>query len=79
MDDEFSPETEPSGALQPPRKPPPTAVATATPSPPPQRHPRSFVRARSPFLPILSRALDVVDEFADAIAEALHLRPGKAP
>jgi hypothetical protein len=76
-EDEDSPPTEPTGALEPPRRRPPTAVATVTPGPPPERRPRSETQSAGvrPFLFYLSRALDVVDTLADAVAETLHLRP----
>ncbi|MDX2263252.1 MAG: hypothetical protein SFU84_16290 [Gemmatimonadales bacterium] len=57
--DEF-PTTEPSGALVPPGRVPPTAIATATPPPPP----RSVLdRVRS----LTLKALDIADAFADTL------------
>jgi hypothetical protein len=44
MDDSWLPEPDPSGALEPPRRNPPTAVGIATP-PPPARRPRYHDRA----------------------------------
>lgn len=74
MDDEFIRKTQPEGALGPPSRKPPTAVATATPNPEHRREP--IVRARRPILfRFLSRTLDVVDEVGDIIASALRLRP----
>ena len=77
MDDEFERETSPAGDLiVPPRK-PPTAVGLIVP-PSPDRHRRQSVRARKDrFSETVERAFDVVDELADAIAEALRLRPGR--
>jgi len=55
-----SPSTEPSGALVPPGRVPPTAIATATPPPPP----RSVLdRVRS----LTLKALDVADAFVDTL------------
>jgi hypothetical protein len=57
--DDF-PSTEPSGALVPPGRVPPTAIATATPPPPP----RSVLdRVRS----LTLKALDVADAFVDTL------------
>ena len=78
MDDEFERETSPAGDLiVPPRK-PPTAVGLIVP-PSPDRHRRQFVRARTDrFSQAVENVFDIVDELADVVAEALHLRPGKA-
>jgi hypothetical protein len=43
--EEFTPETEPSGSLDPPRRPPPTAVGAMTPEPEPD--PRRYEGERS--------------------------------
>jgi hypothetical protein len=75
MDDEFERETQPAGDLiVPPRK-PPTAVGLIVP-PSPDRHRRKTVRRRDRLTEFFERAFDVVDELADTVAEALHLRPG---
>jgi hypothetical protein len=72
--DDFIPQTQPSGALVPPNKPPGTAIATSAPLPP-SREPRAR-RLRDPNVlrRFLMRTLDVVDEVADAVAGGLGLR-----
>lgn len=79
MDDEFDRETQPSGALEPPSRKPPTAVGVATPGSSPERgRPVSVavVAARPNWLStFVSRTLDVVDELGDVVAEVLHVRP----
>jgi hypothetical protein len=78
MEDEFERETQPSGALDPPSRKPPTAVGVATPGPGGEGGRSALVRARttSSWLgKLLNRTLDVVDELGDVVAEALHLRP----
>ena len=72
--EDYTPPTQPSGALVPPTKLPPTAVALASPAPLPHRHPRSFTHS-NPITRFVGQTLDVVDEFADAVAEGLGLRP----
>ena len=70
--DEWTPETQTDGALTPPPRVPPVAVATSAPLPPPRpQHPsprQSGARA------LLVRALDRLDTIADGIAEAVGLR-----
>ena len=46
MTDDFTPETEPSGSLDPPRRNPPTAVGAMTPEPEPEPRPRHRHRHR---------------------------------
>lgn len=48
MSDDFTPETQPSGALEPPRRVPPTAVGVMTPEPEPGPHSHHHSRARVP-------------------------------
>jgi hypothetical protein len=50
MSDDFTPETQPGGALEPPRRVPPTAVGVMTPEPEPgpHAHPASHNRVPSP-------------------------------
>ncbi len=50
MSDDFTPETQSSGALEPPRRLPPTAVGVMTPEPEPapHSHHRSHARIPSP-------------------------------
>lgn len=74
MDDEFERETAPSGDLVVPPRKPPTAVGLIVP-PSPDRHRRPSVRRRDRLSTVIDRAFDVVDELADAVAEALKLRP----
>ncbi len=75
MDDEFIPPTQPFGALVPPPKIPGTAVAAATPAPPPQRSSRERRALRRGGLwRFVERALDAVDDVADQIALGLGLR-----
>jgi hypothetical protein len=73
--EDFTPQTQPSGALVPPNKPPGTAVATSAPLLP-SREPRHVrtLRDSNAILRFLSRTLDVVDEMADAVAGGLGLR-----
>lgn len=79
MSDDFPPVPEPSGALVPPRRVPPTAVATATPPPPRPLRPARAVR-RGGLLETLRRGitavLDAADTAGDAIAGAIGLRGG---
>jgi hypothetical protein len=72
--EDSTPLTQPSGALVPPPSGPPTAVALATPEPPPA--PRiAFPSARSyPFRQLINQTLDAVDELADTLAEGLGIR-----
>jgi hypothetical protein len=74
MDDEFERETQPKGDLIVPPRRPPTAVGLIVP-PSPDRHRRPAVRRRDRISDVVERAFDVVDELADAVAEALNLRP----
>jgi hypothetical protein len=73
--EDYIPETQPSGALVPPNKPPGTAIATSAPVPPSRqpRHTRTF-RDPNPIRRFLTRTLNVVDEMADAVAGGLGLR-----
>jgi hypothetical protein len=75
MDDETPPPaTEPFGALVPPRKPPATAIATASPAPLlPRREPQRTMRPRT-VRRLIDDTLDLVDELADSLAEGLGLR-----
>jgi hypothetical protein len=70
--DDHTPETEPSGALVPPPRVPPTAVATSAPLPP-RALPR-FATTRWSLRGILDSALDQLDRVGDRIADAVGLR-----
>ena len=72
-DDTPPPPTQPFGALVPPTKLPPTAIATL-PAPLPHRPPRTPRVYGNQFQQFLARTLDVVDNFADTVAEGLGLR-----
>jgi len=75
MEDDYTPPTQPYGALVPPTKLPPTAVATASPAPVPRhpRHPSSFLQ-QGGFARLLRQLFDGVDEIADAVAGGLGFR-----
>ena len=80
MDDEFERETQPSGALEPPSRKPPTTVGVATPGggPRSRRRPVGAGPGQNDVElvgKLLNRTLDVVDELGDIVADALHLRP----
>ncbi len=70
MIDDPLPQPEPSGALVPPRRYPPTAIALSTP-PPPEPSARS---RQSAFIRVIHGCLDVLDQLGDAVAHALRLR-----
>ncbi|MEP6492514.1 MAG: hypothetical protein ABJF01_07545 [bacterium] len=74
--DEFTPPTQPFGALVPPPKVPGTAIATASPAPLPHR-PAPLSRTLSDqnvFRRLVQQTLDAVDDLADTLAEGLGLR-----
>ena len=74
-DDDFTPPTEPFGALVPPPKLPPTALALASPAPLRPRQPSRKPRFRGGgFEQLVARTLDIVDDVADTVAEGLGLR-----
>jgi hypothetical protein len=71
--DEYTPETESSGALTPPPRNPPTALATSAPLP--SRPSAGRFRLRPQGLRgLLESALDRLDALADRIAGAAGLR-----
>ncbi|HEY7566263.1 MAG TPA: hypothetical protein VH762_01720 [Gemmatimonadaceae bacterium] len=73
MIDDPIPQPEPSGALVPPRKYPPTAVAMSTPPPPERLFPR--VTSQRPVLyRFIYGCMDALDQVGDAVAHALRLR-----
>ena len=74
--DDRSPETQPAGALVPPPRVPPTAVATSAPLPPrPQRRRETAPASIGQSLArALRSALDELDLLGDRIAAAAGLR-----
>ena len=72
MSDDPLPQPEPSGALVPPRKYPPTAVALSTPPPPERLFPR--VSQRPALYRFIYGCMDALDQVGDAVAHALRLR-----
>lgn len=70
--DERTPEPQTSGALAPPPRHPPTAVATAAPLPP--RRPTPARIRPSGFRGLVSAAFDAMDRLGDRIADAVGLR-----
>jgi hypothetical protein len=82
MADDIQPTPEPRGALVPPVRHPPTAVAVQTPPPPPR--PRRLPAAdRRPWLvralgDLVSGALDAADAVADVVRDAVGLGAGAA-
>jgi hypothetical protein len=72
--DDATPQTEPSGALVPPRKPPSTALATASPAPTPLRPERQPYMREQRLRHLIAEALDAVDDLADTVAQGLGLR-----
>ncbi len=73
MSDDILPNTEPSGALVPPPRNPPTALATAAPLPPRRQEesvPERFALLRS----LVHSAFDTLDSVGDRIAGAIGLR-----
>jgi hypothetical protein len=73
MTDELMPEPEPAGALVPPPRNPPTAIATAAPMPP--SGPSKAIAPREGFFRGLVQAtLNTLDDVGDSIARAIGLR-----
>lgn len=72
---DYTPPTQPSGALVPPPKVPGTALATASPAPllPPFRQTRSLSDPNA-IRRLIQLTLDAVDDLADTLAEGLGLR-----
>lgn len=65
-------ETQPEGALVPPPRIPPGAIATATPEPP--RKPRHASVRRSRVEMLIGGLMDKLDSVADRVAQAMGLR-----
>jgi hypothetical protein len=75
MTDEFAPMPQPDGSLDPPRRNPPTAVATAAPLPEPVSGPvRWLPRRQTTFGRLFDRALDALDRIGDTVREAFVAR-----
>lgn len=74
MDDsDLTPPTQPSGALIPPTRLPPTAVA-AVPAPLPHQPTQKALRDASPLRRFIRQTLNAVDDAADTVADLLDLR-----
>jgi len=73
MIDDFLSETQPSGALVPPPRNPPTALAT-TDALPPLRPSRTISQGEGLFRQIVQTTLDSLDSLGDSIAGAIGLR-----
>ena len=74
MSDDFVPETQPSGALDPPRRRPPTAVGTLAVPPHPFRVPQRRFMRRSRVQQLLGLVFDGLDRLGDRIARASGVR-----
>lgn len=70
-DADFTPPTQPSGAFVPPTKGPRTALAVATPPPPPNRGTRVTRVRGNLFQRLVTQTLDAVDKLADTVAAGL--------
>lgn len=70
---EWHPDTQTDGALTPPPRVPPTAVATSAPMPPQPPLSRQTAR-RASARDLMNRALDQLDTLADGIANVVGLR-----
>jgi hypothetical protein len=77
MSDEHQPMPQADGSLDPPRRPPPTAVATSAPLPEPVSGPVRWLPARRQTVlgRWIERALDALDEIGDTVREAFVPRP----
>lgn len=73
MIDDMLPEPEPAGALVPPPRTPPTALATAD-ALPPRREPRDLAVHEGFFRRVVHATLNALDEVGDSIAHAIRLR-----
>ena len=73
MIDDMLPEPQPDGALVPPPRNPPTALATAD-ALPPRREPRDVATHEGFFRQVVQTTLDTLDEVGDRIAHAVGLR-----
>jgi hypothetical protein len=73
MMDDILPQPQPSGALVPPPRTPPTALATAEPLPP-LRPSGRVVRSEGLLRDLVRTTLDTLDSLGDSIAGAIGLR-----
>jgi hypothetical protein len=73
MMDDILPEPQPSGALVPPPRTPPVALATAEPLQP-HRPSRSIAPRKGFFRDLVRTTLDSLDSLGDSIAGAIGLR-----
>jgi hypothetical protein len=75
MSDDFVPMPQSDGSLEPPRTPPPTALATSAPLPEPVSGPvRWITRPPTTFGRLVDRALDALDRIGDTVREAFVSR-----
>ena len=73
MIDDMLPEPEPAGALIPPPRNPPIALATAD-APLPYREPRGVAPREGIVRQVVQTALNALDDVGDSIARAVGLR-----
>lgn len=73
MIDDILPEPQPSGALVPPPRTPPVALATSD-ALPPRRSSNRVVRSENLFRELVRSTLDSLDSLGDSIAGAIGLR-----
>jgi hypothetical protein len=73
MIDDMLPEPEPAGALVPPPRNPPTALATAD-ALPPRREPRDIAPREGILRQVVQTTLNALDDVGDSIAHAIGLR-----
>ena len=74
MNDDLMPEPEPAGALVPPPRNPPTALASAATPLLPSRPSRVITPREDFFRGIVRSTLDALDDAGDSIARAIGLR-----
>ncbi|MCC6318091.1 MAG: hypothetical protein IT361_10410 [Gemmatimonadaceae bacterium] len=76
MSDEYEPIPQPDGSLDPPRTPPPTALATSAPLPEPARGPVRWLSARrtTTLGRLIDSALDALDRIGDSVRKTLGAR-----
>ena len=74
MIDDMLPEPEPAGALVPPPRNPPTAIATAAPLPPRPSSSRVITPREGLLRTVVQSTLNALDDVGDSIARAVGLR-----